>query len=112
MAKAKHVAKRSFDDGSKKGENGKAVDYKKGDEYKGSADEQKDALKKGLICSDKEFSAIDEVIDEKNGSIAELQKMLAERDKALGVAEDKVIELTASLEELQKEMDSLEIVEE
>lgn len=76
MAKQKLVAKVRFDDGTKKGENGKAVDYNIGDLYEGDAEQAAAAKKAGLVCGESELTASKEVVDEKDRTIRSLEAKL------------------------------------
>ena len=88
MAKQKLVAKVRFDDGSKKGEDGKSRDYEVGEAYMGS--DPKAALDKGFLCSESDLKASKEVLDAKDKMIRELQEKNADLNKQLDEANKKL----------------------
>lgn len=97
MAKKILVAKRNFDDGSKKGPAGKSVDYKPGEQYLGSEKEAKALVSKGLLCDENEFKMKDVVIDAKQAEIDALNVVLEDRNKVIVSLEEKIAELTKQL---------------
>lgn len=90
MAKAKLVAKVRFDDGSKKGLDGKPTDYDIGEEYKGACAALAKAKSDGLICSESDLAASKEVLDEK--------------DKTIRALEDKLMAANKEIAQLQKDL--------
>ena len=90
MAKEKMVAKTAFDDGSKKGSDGKATDYKVGEEYKGRAEQEKSAKDKGLICTESELEVSKAQLDSKDEQIAKLEKKLADAHAVITKLENQI----------------------
>lgn len=76
MAKQDLVAKVRFDDGTKKGGDGKSVDYNVGEKYLGNGEEMKAAKKNGFICTPDELQASQVVLDEKDKKIRDLERQL------------------------------------
>jgi vacuolar-type H+-ATPase subunit I/STV1 len=103
MAKEKLFAKVRFDDGTKKGVNGKPVDYDIGEEYAGNQTMANKAKKAGLICNKGELEkkAVQNLDDKKR--IEELERMLKDREEALKVAEATIVDLQAELAEYEEE---------
>lgn len=99
MAKGKTlVAKSPFDDGTKKGENGKSMDYTVGENYQGTPAEAKIMIDKGLLASPEEFEASKEVLDEKDKKIRLLEAKLEESRMALEAAEKHASDLQDKLD--------------
>ena len=96
MAKKNLVAKVVFDDGTKKGENGKPVDYKVGDDYVGTGGDLKAAMAKGLVCDNAELMASKEVVDEKDRTIRSLETKLAKALEHNGELQREIDELSAA----------------
>lgn len=92
MAKQKLVAKVRFDDGSKRGEDGKSKDYEIGEAYQGSAEQSAVAESNGFLCLESDLKASKEVLDAKDKMIRELQDKLALANK--------------KIDQLQKDLDA------
>lgn len=94
-SKAKYVAKRKFDDGSKSVD-GKSSDYTIGEAYAGEAKNVKALVAQGLLCTPAELADSKQAMDAKDQDIQKLQEKveslqaaLDERDKKIAELEDK-----------------------